>query len=215
MNRRTLCGFTLMELMLCIAIILLLAGLLTPVLLRAKESSKLGVCTSQLRQIGQATLMYVDIHGELPTSLDKLSASGLVNDKRLLLCASDEFGGFFTHVQACFRRPVADFPISYDTSLSWPRDHRVWQELRARDPNHGIVVCRSHGTRGRLLGNDLCNSWFTVYSGLLLRLRVDGSVQRAKYSTYFESPPGSGEFVHGLRAWDLYTDAEPPDWWRP
>ncbi len=58
MNRRHTTGFTLIELLVVIAIIALLAALLLPSLARAREVARRKACASNLRQWGQAILMY-------------------------------------------------------------------------------------------------------------------------------------------------------------
>ncbi len=63
-------GFTLIELMVVMAIILILAGLLTPGLMSAREQAKKTNCLNNLKQIYTAMQMYLTANNEQypPTS---------------------------------------------------------------------------------------------------------------------------------------------------
>jgi prepilin-type N-terminal cleavage/methylation domain-containing protein len=57
-------GFTLIELLVVIAIIAILAAILFPVFARAREQARKSTCTSNIKNITLATLMYVQDYDE-------------------------------------------------------------------------------------------------------------------------------------------------------
>src|SRR5438067_179265 len=57
-------GFTLIELLVVIAIIAILAAILFPVFAQAREKARQAGCTSNLKQISLATMMYLQDYDE-------------------------------------------------------------------------------------------------------------------------------------------------------
>src|SRR3954466_13055402 len=57
-------GFTLIELLVVIAIIAILAAILFPVFARARSQARKTMCTSNMKQMALATMMYVQDHDE-------------------------------------------------------------------------------------------------------------------------------------------------------
>ena len=69
-------GFTLIELLVVIAIIAILAAILFPVFARAREAARQSSCSSNLKQLGTAMLMYVqDYDDTLPGAAPFSAAS--------------------------------------------------------------------------------------------------------------------------------------------
>ena len=58
-------GFTLIELLVVIAIIAILAAILFPVFAQAREAARKATCLSNLKQIGEAVMMYTQDFDEI------------------------------------------------------------------------------------------------------------------------------------------------------
>lgn len=204
-------GFTLVEVLLVVAIIALLASLIFPIMTSARSASKRAVCTSQLRQVGMAISMYEETAGGMPLNLDSLTGSGVLRDTRMLSCPSDVLGGYASRFDECQHKPVLN-ERSYETMLDFVEPYKA--KIQRADPNHGVVVCRMHGNKTELYDNGLANfcdmAWF-MFEGTLLRLRKDNSVQVA-HLKFRAVRDEEGRRYPTVGVWELYTDVpEPPD----
>lgn len=81
-------GFTLIELLVVIAIIAILAAILFPVFSKAREKARQAACTSNLKQIGLSTMIYVQETDEtFPAANGWASNIGLSGSK-ILICTT-------------------------------------------------------------------------------------------------------------------------------
>jgi general secretion pathway protein G len=72
-------GFTLIEVMLCMAIIGVLAAIATPFYLSYREQARVAVAVSDMKTIEAALGKYVADYGELPDSLAQAAMGGFLD----------------------------------------------------------------------------------------------------------------------------------------
>ncbi|MFO7945811.1 MAG: DUF1559 domain-containing protein [Armatimonadota bacterium] len=131
-------GFTLIELLVVIAIIAILAAILFPVFARAREKARQSSCLSNVKQLGIATMMYIqDYDGAfpgyymaLPWTIDTSWAGVIrpyVKNKGVWKCPSDPDHGMWEW--------EADPPASH-SRLSYGWNYR-WISFDATPPGGG------------------------------------------------------------------------------
>lgn len=64
-------GFSLIELLVVVAIVSLLSGILLPVFLQAREKARQSTCVSQLKQLGMAALLYAQDYEETMVGVEQ------------------------------------------------------------------------------------------------------------------------------------------------
>ena len=67
-KRRSLPGFTMVELLVCIGLIAILVSLLLPAVQYAREASRRISCNNKLRQVGIGVVAFHDRHRFVPSS---------------------------------------------------------------------------------------------------------------------------------------------------
>jgi heavy metal sensor kinase len=139
-------GFTLVELLIVMAVMAVVAGLLMPVFGRARETARQTTCASHLRQIGMALRLYVDDHDgrypvtptEVGTTLDDEENEGvhdwedeierLFRPPQLFRCPSDpspsEFFPTSYTLNGAFATGLPESEISFPAATIVVADRR-------------------------------------------------------------------------------------------
>jgi prepilin-type N-terminal cleavage/methylation domain-containing protein/prepilin-type processing-associated H-X9-DG protein len=122
LRRRRRDGFTLVELMVVIGIILILISILVPVVSRARQQAKATTCLANLRSLGQAFIGYVNTNRHAPiyqdqgagptgTTVERLSWEGAIatiaSNRNVRLCpeALEPSGDYYGNVSQAYGDP--------------------------------------------------------------------------------------------------------------
>ena len=195
-------AFSLTEILVVIAIVALLSGLIYPVLINSKRHALDVPCTASLRQLHMSWQLYTQSNNERgPSDLGDLYR----HDRSiavLLKCPADRWNGANSQETEKLVQPISYF--------YWPNIDGLREALEQADANHGLFYCVTHGqTRaGTTTGNPE-----RELQGLVLRARVDGSVQRAQVGLWCSAPLKGGGILAGRTPWALLTDVKCEGQW--
>lgn len=169
-------AFTLVELLVALAIVALLTAIITPAVIASRRRAQMTPCISNLRQIGQAFQMYLQDNEGPPSRLHLLHPQ-YVTDARLLTCPLDRWtskGGLAWQAGGRFNTPPETWkvPVSYFYfDSAYPRLSEERETLTKAANRPGYVMCMLHGTETPR-GPDST----PILEGTSVRLCLDGSV---------------------------------------
>ncbi len=205
-------AFTIVELLVVIALIVLLAALLLPVVQNTRKRAQIVQCINQLHQIGQAIQMYrADYEHQFPSQLIKTLP--YVKSDAIFICPSapNKCQGLISEredLPTCYWTVLDILSRVGQNSKNPEPDVIAARILMEQDPNHGVAVCFLHGVKV----SDSTDPWIGDYIGRMLRLRVDSSVQHVNVDFVCTSSERGGVIDFYLPGWYLYTDVRPcPD----
>jgi prepilin-type N-terminal cleavage/methylation domain-containing protein len=180
-------GFTLVEVLVVIAILLTLAGILYASSGNVHERARQAVCTSNLRQIGQALAIYRQDYGgsDAPGLPDQM---GFPPSPFVLNAVKRPTGGsYLTGYDEVFHCPSrAAEPWEQQPATRWcDYNYQVWfPEQRLPLPSFAYAIAE-RGTDFPIMGDryhDLQHRDRPRSTKLMLVLRLDGRVSRVHVS---------------------------------
>jgi prepilin-type N-terminal cleavage/methylation domain-containing protein len=117
-------GYTLIELLVVVAIIAILAAMIAPVLMQAKDAARMQTCSSNLRQLGQGILRYMDDNSGfgLPPSPDPYKHPWILNPEPLC----PHYTGQRVEVLKPNRKPFANGDWRPYAALPGDRPNVLW-----------------------------------------------------------------------------------------
>ena len=167
-------GFTLVELLVSIAIILIIAGIVLPSIIRGKRSAITAEDISQLRQIGQAAEIYrTDYDDQHPLAVSPIVETGILSESILTSKADPYQQGFANAYLEKRQSPLRlDFQLSYGDFLdTFGYRREYYEEFLVDAPNPGWLLNLLHPA------SDSCTlDSIGQYCGEFYRLSFDTSV---------------------------------------
>jgi prepilin-type N-terminal cleavage/methylation domain-containing protein len=199
-------GFTLIELMVVIAIIVLLVSLVTPSVSQAMEQAKGITCRNNLKQWGDAVLMYANDHqGRLPSS-QRTPEPGAPDATRSSFSWS-EYGdhlGYGPATLKCPSRGPRNLRINSDRTLAVISDVGQW------NPNPSPSMGYLPGYTPNAFWFQRDDKWQAAYLGLTI-YRIERPAEILMFAdgdtAIFAAgaPENAFRYRHGRRGRDIHV----------
>jgi prepilin-type N-terminal cleavage/methylation domain-containing protein len=175
-------AFTLVEMLVVMAIVAILFGVLLPVLAKSRREAHTADNISNLRQLGQAAQLYHEQNDRYPWGTIDLVQAKLVPPT---ICAShldstpkgisNEIADYLGHHA---RMNDEELGVSYKSTYAGPREYRmdpeVYKEWVTAERAGGWLVDLTSAERGR-------DPDYITANGVYRRLLFDGSVATRKF----------------------------------
>jgi prepilin-type N-terminal cleavage/methylation domain-containing protein len=218
-------GLSLVEMLVVIAIILVIAAIVFPLVAKAKLSAKRTACNSNLKQAGVALSLYIEQVGDYPMTVRnyggreprKMRAvsaitSNFAGATRVLLCPLDDPEG-----RKALYHDERREPQSYKaTWFLWEKDSGVeaWKQLTNLDPNPILFRCYFHidPCRTELMANRT-DFWCLMGGALVARRDTSVSVDKRRHELFIDRvDPVTGAMQGNMRKvnWYMATDVPCP-----
>lgn len=197
-------AFSLGELLIVIAIILVLAALLFPVYANSRREGYRAAFGSNLRQLSIGLNQYLEDSNEKlerPFWVDQRPMLPYIKSKELFHTPADPYpDGVHPQAGRLLGAPVSVWPVR--TSFGdggWLRNLR-------EEPNYTMYVCPVFGTRAQF-GSEKPDE--STYTGRMMRVRKDGSIQNAyvKRKCFLEE----NSMASRVSYWEMFSDRPEPE----
>jgi prepilin-type N-terminal cleavage/methylation domain-containing protein len=196
-------AFTLIEVLVVTAVFCILAGLLYPAIVRAKEQGYRAADLSQMRQVAAAGAMYSDQFGEYPFRVEQL-VNVKILEKRISKLALDPYPeGLEAHylksinTMAYLSASCPDYPQSFITVGDFGFGGAQMAEiLRRSDP--GWAIAGIHG--------NLASSSNSFWGDRYYRIGIDGSIRQLPVPLVYGFDKATRTKTRTIRFRDFFGD---------